>query len=222
MDHPAAEEGRSKSCSCLATIVLIATLLVLAVIFLPDSVLNKLDDLIPSFARAKAKSISQNEGFARMFLKGLRSSQKEFQRDACVDQDGDGIGEYGYLSELLGLQPCRGTGEKKKYMMIGSVMCDRGVYLFKGFCFELFLRDESGRWVSERSGLPSPSPGAADGQEGEYVAYAWPHEKGRSGASLFAMTQEGALRFKKETSFSGQANPPPPDELQRGSWGREN
>ena len=65
---------------------------------------------------------SANESSAVTTLHIITAAQDEFRAATEVDQDGDKKGEYGFLGELLGVAPLRGSQRlaDPSYLALGS------------------------------------------------------------------------------------------------------
>lgn len=65
--------------------------------------------LMPKLNRAR---ISANEGSAIQTIRVLYAIQNHFQSQCLVDQNRNGVGEYGYFQELTGVALLRGKNVK--------------------------------------------------------------------------------------------------------------
>ncbi len=114
--------------------------------------------------------ISGNQMSAHGSLKQIYEGQEEFKRACINDEDKDGIGEYGLLSELV-------RDEKSPFIdcFLGATNQD-GVSFKSGYCFTLYL------------------PEKTNAKERMYVVYAWPREHGKSGWLTYVMNHTGDIR----------------------------
>jgi hypothetical protein len=135
----------------------------------------------------------------------LFPAEVQFQAGAYVDQDADGTGEYGLLSELAGRRP---TGKEKDgpICLLQDPLTTGDIS--NGYRFAVYLPDGTGGAVGEPDGLlQRPSiVGAgklpdADEQESRFVIYAWPAD-GEAGLRMFALDQNGQVH---ESIWDGQA-----------------
>ena len=115
--------------------------------------------------------------------------EQAFQRGVYLDQDGDGHGEFGFLSELAGL---RGTAAAPQgvLQLIDSHIASGPV---DGFAYAIFLPDGKGGATGEPAAHgPRPAdPAAAGAQARHFVAYAWPTTP--SGGRMYAITEAGVV-----------------------------
>jgi hypothetical protein len=142
--------------------------------------------------------ITSNESSARAILEySFVPAQVQFQAGGYVDQDGDSQGEYGFLDELTGRRAVNdqlpGAHAETSLSLITADHDQGGVV--SGYRFAIFLPDGNGGALSEPAG-EAKRPGvaaAADGQEKQWVAYAWPETHGDTGRKVFAITNSGKL-----------------------------
>lgn len=117
-------------------------------------------------------------------------AEMRFQSARHIDQDGDGIGEFGLLDELAGLRP---TGR----VAVGTVsLVPRDLIEGRhGHQFFVYLPSASGSTVAEPDKKDEARPAdavAAKAQARRFVAYAWPNDES-AGDQVFAITQEGIV-----------------------------
>ena len=125
-------------------------------------------------------------------MKRVNRAQEAFVAARVIDQDGDGVGEFGYLAELLGLQGSRfSTNEAPAAAFLelrGAELvatADGAVIRHAGYFFRIYLPVAGGGAMPE----PSVSAGAraadADSQERAWIVYAWPEHLGSTGNRAF-------------------------------------
>lgn len=126
----------------------------------------------------------------------LFQAQLRFQADARVDQDGDGIGEYGFLGELAGRRPLAIRKDAALRQLPAEFATGD---VSGGYRFAVWLPDGHGGAMGEpaqegaRPSIVGPGGAAdADEQESGYVIYAWPATEG-SGRRIFAIDQRGQV-----------------------------
>ncbi len=165
-----------------------------------------------------------NSVFAIGTLKSLGTFQEDFKGQVLVDQDRDGVGEYGTFQELAGCAPCRGTGIIADPTLMSANFGTtaaagvRGEANRSGYCFLIYLPDADGTPMPEAVALArGMRPEAADRQEASWVAYAWPISD-LSGDRVFATTGPGRMFELVEAAdrFVGTDAIPPGDALEDG------
>lgn len=169
---------------------------------------------IPGLLRSR---VGANESSAIASLKAISTGQEQFRNAVALDQDGDGEGEFGFLSELGGVHPVRGGGPiytANPYIpsVLGRVDAN-GVAVKSGYCFKLYLPGGDRVAVAERDTLPGPDRNAAGLQGRNYIVYAWPESPGRSGVRVFVVDAQGTVHANVNMGgrYAGPASPPPWD-----------
>ena len=165
-----------------------------------------------------------NESSAIGSLRSLATAQAQFHSDRRVDQDGNGVGEFGWLGELAGTEAVRGGGPQLNASpYIAAILGTRdslGIAQKAGYCFAMFLRDPDGEWQPEPVGPsgtepPDTDPDAAEAQEREWICYAWPQVRGQTGNRAFMADQRGEVWQTPNTAasqcYSGPNHGPSPD-----------
>ena len=149
--------------------------------------------------------VTANESVAVSQLKsGVFPAQIQFQGGMYADQDGDGIGEFGFLAELAG-GPVVG---QKDDLVLSLMTAD-----FKaptpersGYRYIVYLPDGQGGALTAPPGARPKNVAAAKEQAKHFVAYAWPASS-EAGRRIFAITEEGVVRTSKPGP--APAEPPP-------------
>ena len=130
----------------------------------------------------EARRFLQDETRAWLVLNDLREGEVAFRGSVRIDRDGDGIGEFGFLRDVLVASP-----ESSRIRGLRAV--GRGVYETEDSSYDIsfFLPDDAGHGVGEDDGDRVSS------QEAEqcFVAYAWPAVYGRTGIRAFCMLADG-------------------------------
>ncbi|MHC5082106.1 MAG: hypothetical protein ACYTHN_24135 [Planctomycetota bacterium] len=147
---------------------------------------KKVDD------RERLLAIRKNESSALGTLKMICTGQEQFRSANCVDQNRNGVGEYGFIEELAGHVKCRDAQNRQ-----AGPIFNRGPYIqsILGKTDALGIASKSGYYF--RICLP-----AKDGKggtslctdvvnvplaESAYVVYAWPMEAGVTGNRVFVI-----------------------------------
>ena len=155
---------------------------------------------IPSLLRSR---VSANETSAIATLHTVAAAEAEFRQAAEVDQDTDGLGEYGFLGELAGnadLRDAAGVRVANPPYIPTSLRTDANGHSNKsGYLFTVFLPDGANAALGEigNVGGAGVSAAAADDQELAYVCYGWPVQINRSGTRAFATTEEAEIYHTK-------------------------
>jgi hypothetical protein len=139
---------------------------------------------------------AMNESAAIGALRSLATAQEQFKQQNVVDQDADGMGEYGFLGELAGVDACRVSGLKMStspfIAAILGVKDGNGIAQKSGYHFRVFLPGAEGP-LAEGASAAKADEGAADAQETRWCAYAWPVQKGLSGNRVFFVNNAGEV-----------------------------
>jgi len=140
-----------------------------------------------------------------------------------IDTNNNGVGEYGFLSELAG-EPVRSNeaGGVGKTIVRPALLSNSfanvkslpgvpgGTVTRSGYCFQMFLPDKNGAAVSEA--LKGGGTGICiDAKKAEvlWCCYAWPSAHGVSGRRTFFINQTGdVLSTNAEVvTYSGDKQP---------------
>lgn len=125
-------------------------------------------------------------------LRTLHWAQGSFREHRFVDDDGDGIGEFGTMLQLAGTGPLRNGKpiEASLVPMAGSQFAGE-VLVAGGFCFRYDL------------------PEGPDARERRFVAYGWP-VVAAAGHKLFCINQdEDILESANAAGYVGPEKAPP-------------
>jgi prepilin-type N-terminal cleavage/methylation domain-containing protein len=162
---------------------------------------------IPGLLRAR---ISSNETSAIGSLRTTSTSQNQFQNANVKDRDLDGVGEYGYFTELSGVAPVPvgdDPGTPARPSFVNSVFgatssTGLGTANKSGYNFKMYLPEVTGAapvgetgLVITPFGLPLGTTEAAivNAQETRWCTYAWPTSAGNSGNKAFFVNQGGEV-----------------------------
>lgn len=144
----------------------------------------------------------------RNSLRSLVTAQEQFKAQVVVDQDGNQVGEYGWLGELTGCQRARVSGvQLNTSPFIAAILGvkDAGGWSQKsGQYYRMWMQSADGSWQpepagptgwpNEGGGAPFPEdPAAARYQEKRWICYAWPNVHGHSGNAAYVITQAGRM-----------------------------
>jgi hypothetical protein len=180
--------------------------------------------LLHVFVRPIWMKVAQrhNAMIALETLETIAAAQELFRQSAYVDQDGDGVGEFGLLCELAGQQLTR-TGVAVPHSFsetsglpdaLGrSALVNHGVGTYEGYHFVVYLPSASGTAIAETVPPAQRDPGSADLQEDRFVCYAWPVVAGGTGEYVLVVNEEGLVHTTVSSGvkpYSGLRGRPAP------------
>jgi prepilin-type N-terminal cleavage/methylation domain-containing protein len=180
---------------------LIELMIVVAIIAIIASI------AIPNLLSAR---LSANESAAIATLRNIISAQSQFETQAVVDTDGDGIGEYGWFTEMAGTAVPRGGVAVLIPPVLSSALGTLGANAEinrSGFFFQMFLPDVNGAGLTETAGFANPDPNVC---ETAWICYAWPADRQTTGNRSFVVNQTGdVLQTNNQTApHDGAISPP--------------
>lgn len=138
---------------------------------------------IPNLLSARLRG---NETAAVVYLRQIAEAQESFRGEVIVDQDENGVGEYGLLGELSGSTVPRNKGANKpgKSRLEYSFNPDsNGIVARNGYFFQVFLAEDGKVAAGNDADLGGTSTArgeilydtaAVRLQETTWCAYAWP------------------------------------------------
>jgi prepilin-type N-terminal cleavage/methylation domain-containing protein len=131
-------------------------------------------------------------------LRSLASSQAEFQARQIVDQDADGLGEYGFLQELAGSVIPRGGVAALDPPSISQALGNvdaAGVTTKSGYVLVMFLPGGAGAPIQEPAlgAFPGANPVDANFQETRWCCYAIPQTVRNTGNRAFVCNQQAEV-----------------------------
>ena len=133
---------------------------------------------IPGLLRSRSAA---NETSAIGSLRSLTTAQEQIKQSVLIDQDGDGVGEYGWLGELGGIDAVRGTGTRVSTSpFIATVLGVKNA-------------TAAGPASAETLAAATATSADADVQEVRWACYAWPNSRGQSGGRTFFANQAGEV-----------------------------
>ena len=181
-----------------AGFTLVELLVVVAIIAILMSI------AIPALLRAR---IAANETSCMGSLRAIATGQEQFRTNTLVDVDGSGSGEFGFITEIAGVEPyrtggCLTAGPARPAFIpssFGVAVQNSAVFVsnHSGYHLRLFLPDLEGQVDAIAETLPLPcDPNAARTQEQRWVAYGWPTSIGVTGNAAFFVNQRAEIYFK--------------------------
>ena len=127
--------------------------------------------------------VTANESAAASTLKAcVFPAEIQFEAGGYVDEDQDGRGEYGFLSELSG-GPLPGNAKVLQLLAPGDWSA-----VHSGYHFVVYLPDGKGGGGDQRNAL---GQAGINDRESYWVAYAWPEKD--AGRRAFALSYNGLL-----------------------------
>jgi hypothetical protein len=183
---------------------------------------------------ARRGRIEENETSAIGALRTLAKTESTWQIASYVDQDGDGLGEFGFFYEMAAAACNRtekGTSPEPVWTsyfnpVFGTTaLANGGVATNHGYHFRIYLPSASGTAIPEPAQPIPGNPADADVQERRWVCYAWPVEVGRTGRRAFVVSRQGEVFDTANDGFqnySGTGNTPEPGAAFVVAYGFEN
>ncbi|MCB9877730.1 MAG: hypothetical protein H6835_09035 [Planctomycetes bacterium] len=163
---------------------------------------------LPRFFGAR---LNRNESMIIGTLKNISSGQSQLQASGALDVDGDGMGEYGFLGEMAGVVPLRGSGA----LLVPPVVSARfgdvqdGRVEIGGYVLEMFLPAKDGGWVTESTCGVGGCEIDTSAAETQWMCYAWPIERGWTGNRAFMINHRGDILATNMSAelYSGRIAP---------------
>ncbi|MCP4965541.1 MAG: hypothetical protein GY926_09920 [bacterium] len=136
-------------------------------------------------------SVNAEESAACAILKNILFSQKEFQSKGVLDANRNGVGEYGYASQLVS------AGLLSKAFAKTN---DQGCVELYGYYFWFYLPSAQSAWLSEHAGAMRGLKPCASQAEMSWGVLAWPSDYGNSAKIAFYIRENGDLFQSKGQS----------------------
>lgn len=180
-----------------------------------------------------AAHISGDEAAAISTLRNIVAAQAVTKTTSIIDQDVDGVGEYGWFAEMGGAVNVRDSAGPNTGPVIDPTTLSQslanvtanGVVNKSGYFFRLALPTAGGAPLVENAGGGSPTGEDVDLCEGLWIAYAWPANYSLTGRRAFVVDQSGDVMQTDNLggvngTYEGTGNMPPPDAaIESGSAG---
>lgn len=170
---------KSQGFTLIELMIVIAIIAIIALIAIPNLLSSRL---------------VANETSTIGTLRSLASAQAEFQARQIVDQDNDGLGEYGFLQELAGVVIPRNALALLDPPSISQALGNvdgLGITTKSGFVYVFFLPGGAGAEIQEPAAGAFPGANAADAnvQETRWACYAIPQTVRNTGNRSFVINQ---------------------------------
>ncbi len=139
------------------------------------------------------RRMDDNERAAKANLIVVADAQAMACKNAVLDEDGDGRGEFLFLPELCAAENLRGSDGplSDPWLDNGFEWVAPGIGSEDGYRYRIDLGAVSGGSVCSVAGLASAKV-AIDAAEKDFVVYAWPTDAG-SGSQVFAFDSKTGL-----------------------------
>jgi prepilin-type N-terminal cleavage/methylation domain-containing protein len=161
-----------------------------------------------------ASRLSANETVAIATLRSMAAAQIQFREAGRVDDDADGIGEYGGFLELTGAGAGRMVSPLVPPVLSGAfgVLDANGTASRGGYLFRLALPGPGGLGIPEPAvGFDAASGVVSDLAEAAWCAYAWPARYDATGHRCFFVNHSAEIRSTEDAAYSGTAAGPAPE-----------
>ena len=137
----------------------------------------------------KTRAAASEVSVVGLLRSGVFPAEIQFQAGAYVDQNGDNIGEFGFLAEMAG-GPITGQPDTMKLALLPAAW-NAAQPTVHGYRFACWLPDGKGGAIAGTDGLRAQNPAAAKAQSERFVVYAWSAEE--AGKPVYALTQSGSI-----------------------------
>ncbi|MEE8104084.1 MAG: DUF2950 family protein [Planctomycetota bacterium] len=153
---------------------------------------------IPNLLSAR---LNANETAAIATLRNIISAQAQFQATARADENLNGIGEYGFFTEMSGGIGVRGGATLNPPVLSTAFRTAdaNGVVSRSGYLFIIGLPTAAGT-PALVSTIGTVDPDLA---ETTWACYAWPTSYGNTGNRSFFVNQGGDIIATEDPSYSG-------------------
>jgi hypothetical protein len=154
-----------------------------------------------------------NEVSAISTLRNVSSSEAQFEAAAFVDEDRDGVGEFGTFGEMSAAEPLRGRDAVLAPPVLSGVFRSRslrGEVSRSGYLFRLWLPAKEGTFVSETTRNIAAGVGDPGAAETRWRCYAWPATYDHSGLRTFFVDEAGDIWAAEDARYSGAGCGPAP------------
>lgn len=132
-------------------------------------------------------------------LKHIAIEQELFKKFKIIDRNKDGIGEYGFLQELLRLSPLslQNTERKRPYVLsFPYYKINNGILISEGYNYYFYLPGKTTA-IGEKEGIRLYDSHIGTKQDRFWICYAWP-ESGKG--EVFVINQEKEIFCFKNTN----------------------
>ena len=146
-------------------------------------------------------------------LRNISSSEAQFRAAAFVDEDLDGVGEFGTFADLSGAEPPRGRDAVLAPPVLSGAFRSRtlrGEVSRAGYLFQLWLPAKDGSFVTETARNLGTGVADTDRAETRWRCYSWPASYDYSGLRAFFIDEAGDIWATEDARYSGAGCGPAP------------
>ena len=162
---------------------------------------------IPNFTVARRTA---NEQAAVITLQALHVAQRTFRANVARDDDSDGEGEFGFLSELLGKRRKGDRKLRQRASLVSGFKRDKnGNFVSRGYHFRVYLPAEDGSPIGGHEKASRVRRVDGDLAEAVMVIVAWPIDNPGTGRHAYFMDAGGHIYVCSESRYGGDKAPPP-------------
>lgn len=140
-------------------------------------------------------------------LETIALAQESYQNQELIDQDKDGIGEFGLLNELTKTDTPRDESQHMKYPhllnQVFKVFKGETYATYAGYHYQVFLPNYNTILTDNMLSVPSNKKQAINQQEKRWIVYAWPSEA-KEGIYIFAIDQKQNVYFASNKKANGK------------------
>ena len=163
---------------------------------------------IPNLLTSK---VIANQNATIATLRTLSTAQFQFKARGVLDNNNNGVFEFGTLAEMSGTAVVRQVGARLEPNLLsasmGAIDPATGRLIRQGYHYSLFLPDAGGIGQPETAaGLATVDPSNA---EFTFSVLAWPTVFGKSGRLTFFLNQEGEVLKSRTATYDGTTSVPP-------------
>jgi hypothetical protein len=135
----------------------------------------------------ESRVAAQESAAAAALKSGLLPAEVQFQNGGYLDEDGNGIGEYGFFDEMSGqVEAAPGIT-----LNLLAPSFHGANPVISGYRYAIFLPEAKDKARADPApDKPKPDPASASLRERRWIAYAWPVDR-KQGRRIFAIDQSG-------------------------------
>ncbi len=170
-----------------------------------------LEKIRPEMDKARKRA---NRVAAVATLRNSTSAQAQAQASGRIDQNANGVGEYGGFKELSGAVAGRMSRALVPPVLSGAFrkLNAHGEVERSGYLYRIYLPGSRGEGIGEPEEGFSASSGVDPSlAETTWCCYAWPADENAKGQVTIFMNQSGDTLATQDDRYAGPGNGPQPD-----------